>query len=229
MEWEANQWFVRVPAKSATLEGDLNLPEGAQEIVVFAHGSGSTRFSSRKRHIARVLNESGLATLLIDLLTPEEEADDQETTSFRFDIGLLAERLTLTVDWLKGAPETRGRRIGLFGGGTGAAAALITAAVRPRTVSAIVSRSGRPDLAGRVLARVKAPTLLIVGGADSAALELNGNAYEELRCPKKLHIIPGATHRFEEPGALDEVARLARQWFDGHLAPPRRRAHSSTR
>lgn len=221
MEREKNDHFVRVPARTVSLEGDLNLPEGAQEIVVFAHGTGSTRFSSRKRHIARLLNESGLATLLIDLLSPEEEAVDQETTAFRFDIGLLAERLTLTADWLRSAPESRKLRIGLFGAGTGAAAALVTAAARPRTVSAVVCRSGRPDLAGSALPKVKAATLLIVGGADGTVLEVNGEAYEQLRCEKKLHIIPGATHRFDEPGALDELARLARQWFDGHLATPR--------
>jgi putative phosphoribosyl transferase len=217
MEQERNDHFVRVPAGTASLEGDLNLPAGAQEIVVFAHGTGSTRFSNRKRHIARILNESGLATLLIDLLSPEEEAVDQETMAFRFDIRLLAERLTLTIDWLKSAPDTRKFPIGLFGAGTGAAAALVAAADRPRAVSAVVSRSGRPDLAGSALPKVKAATLLIVGGADGTVLEVNGEAYQQLRCEKKLHIIPGATHQFEEPGALDEVARLARQWFDGHL------------
>jgi len=218
MERERNEHFVRVPARTVSLEGDLTLPEGAQEIVLFAHGTGSTRFSNRKRHIARILNESGLATLLIDLLSPEEEAVDQETAAFRFDIGLLAERLTSTIDWLRSASETRKLRIGLFGAGTGAAAALVTAAARPRSVSAVVCRSGRPDLAGSALPKVQAATLLIVGGADGTVLEVNGEAYEQLRCEKKLHIIPGATHQFEEPGALDEVARLARQWFDGHLA-----------
>jgi putative phosphoribosyl transferase len=217
MEQERNDHFVRVPARTASLEGDLNLPAGAQEIVLFAHGTGSTRFSTRKRHIARILNESGLATLLIDLLSPEEEAVDQETMAFRFDIRLLAERLTFAIDWLKSAPETRKFAIGLFGAGTGAAAALVAAADRPRAVSAVVSRSGRPDLAGSALPKVKAATLLIVGGADGTVLEVNGEAYQQLRCEKKLHIIPGATHQFEEPGALDEVARLARQWFDGHL------------
>ncbi len=215
MEQERHQRFVRVPARAASLVGDLYLPEGAQEVVLFAHGSGGSGFSSRNRHIARLLNEAGLATLLIDLLTPDEAESDL------LEIGLLSERLTATVDWLNFDPETRKLRIGLFGAGTGAAAALVTAAARPKTVSAVVSRGGRPDLAGASLHKVKAATLLIVGGDDGTVLELNGEAYPKLRCEKRLLIIPGATHLFEEPGALDEVARLARQWFDAHLATPR--------
>lgn len=210
-----------MPARGASLTGDLALPEGAQELVLFAHGSGSSGFSSRNRHIARLLNEAGQATLLIDLLTPDEEAVDQETVDLRFEIDLLAERLTATVDWLKSNPDTRKLRIGLFGAGTGAAAALVSAASRPKAVGAVVSRGGRPDLAGPALRKVKAATLLVVGGDDSTVLELNGEAYQELRCEKKLLIIPGATHLFEEPGALDEVARLARQWFDAHLTASR--------
>jgi dienelactone hydrolase len=224
MEQERNERFVRIPARPVSLEADLSMPDGAQEIVVFAQGSGTTRFGIRNRHVARLLHEAGLATLLVDLLTPDEEAADHETANFRFDILLLAERLTSTLDWLKSAPETRKLRIGILGAGTGAAAAIVAAAARPKTVSAIVSRGGRPDLAGPALSRVRAATLLIVGGDDSAILELNGEAYPLIRGEKRLHIIPGATHLFEEPGALDEVARLARQWFDSHLMAPKMHA-----
>jgi len=187
-------------------------------VVLFAHGSGSSRLSPRNRHVARVLNEAALATLLVDLLTPEEEAIDARKAHLRFDIGLLAERLVAATDWLTAHPDTRDLRVGYFGASTGAAAALVAAAARSGAVGAVVSRGGRPDLAGRVLALVRAPTLLIVGGRDLQVLELNREAFAQLTCDKRLEIVPGATHLFEEPGALHEVARLAANWFVEHLA-----------
>ena len=208
---------VRVPAGAMTLEGNLNLPESAQAVVLFAHGSGSSRFGPRNQRVAQMLNEARLATLLIDLLTPVEEAIDRHTAHLRFDITLLADRLVAATDWLKQHPDTRGLSIGYFGASTGAAAALAAAAQRPGLVGAVVSRGGRPDLAGSALPRVQAPTLLIVGGSDVEVLELNKSALAQLRCEKHLEVIPGATHLFEEPGALDEVARLARQWFRTNL------------
>jgi pimeloyl-ACP methyl ester carboxylesterase len=215
--------LVQVTAGSATIEGNLNLPEGARAVVLFAHGSGSSRYSSRNRHVARVLNEANLATLLIDLLTAEEEAIDQRTAHLRFNIGLLAGRLICATDWLTQAADTRHLPIGYFGASTGAAAALVAAAERPEVVHAVVSRGGRPDLAGAALARVRAPTLLIVGGNDVQVIELNRAALALLRSEKQLVIIPGATHLFGEPGALDEVARLAREWFRRHLIPDTQR------
>jgi dienelactone hydrolase len=200
------------------LEGNLTLPEGARGIVLFAHGSGSSRFSPRNCYVAQQLNREKLATLLVDLLSPEEEAVDLRTARLRFNIGLLAERLVGVTDWLVRQPDTRPLRIGYFGASTGAAAALVAAAERPQIVRAIVSRGGRPDLAGPALARVEAPTLLIVGGDDTPVIELNRAALAQLRCEKRLVIVPGATHLFEEPGALEEVARLARQWSERHLA-----------
>jgi dienelactone hydrolase len=217
MEWERKERSVSVPAGAGVLEGDLNLPDGARGIVLFAHGSGSSRHSPRNRHVARVLNDAKLATLLIDLLTPDEEAIDQFTGHLRFNIEFLTGRLTEAADWLASNPETRALRIGLFGASTGAAAALVTAAARPKAVGAVVSRGGRPDLAGAALFRVRASTLLIVGGNDEPVIELNRDAYAQLSAKKKLHIVPGATHLFEEPGALEEVARLARGWFAEHL------------
>jgi putative phosphoribosyl transferase len=211
--------LVRVVAVPVTLEGNLSLPEKARGVVLFAHGSGSSRHSPRNRHVARMLNEANLATLLIDLLTPEEEMIDLRTAHLRFDIGLLAERLVAATDWLTRYPDTRHLRIGYFGASTGAAAALVSAAERPQVVGAVVSRGGRPDLAGPTLAGVRAPTLLIVGGNDYAVIELNQAALAQLRCEKRLVIVPGATHLFEEPGALDEVARLAREWFEHHVVP----------
>jgi len=226
-EQSVEERLVRVKAGSATLEGNLNLPEGARAVVLFAHGSGSSRFSSRNRYVARVLNEAKLATLLIDLLTPEEEAIDQRTAHLRFDIRLLAGRLVSATDWLTQNVDTRHLSIGYFGASTGAAAALVAAAERPEVVHAVVSRGGRPDLAGAALPRVRAPTLLIVGGDDVQVIELNRAALALLRCEKQLVIIPGASHLFEEPGALDEVARLAREWFRQHLIPdPQRKAQS---
>ena len=216
--------LVHVSAGSVTLDGNLSLPEESRAVVLFAHGSGSSRHSSRNRYVARVLNEAKLATLLIDLLTLDEEVIDARTAQLRFDIELLAERLVGATDWLTRFPDTKHLRIGYFGASTGAAAALVAAAVRPDVVSAVVSRGGRPDLAGAALMHVRAPTLLIVGGNDGQVIQLNRAALAELRSEKQLMIVPGATHLFEEPGALDEVARLARDWFHRHLIPVVRHA-----
>jgi dienelactone hydrolase len=209
--------LVHLPIGGVSLEGDLVVPSGAHGIVAFAHGSGSGRHSPRNRYVAQVLQSAGLATLLLDLLTLEEEAIDVQTMGLRFDIDLLADRLTGTVDWLAANPETRELRIGLFGASTGAAAALVAAAKRPDLVHAVVSRGGRPDLAGHALARVRAPTLLIVGGNDTDVLRLNRAAYEQMTAERKLVVVPGATHLFEEPGTLEEAARLAADWFVSHL------------
>lgn len=199
------------------LEGDLHIHEGAKGIVLFAHGSGSSRHSPRNRHVAEVLQKGGLATLLIDLLTPEEEEEDQLTAHLRFDIGMLTTRLCLVTDWLQKATLTQHLQIGYFGASTGAAAALSAAAVKGKVVKAVVSRGGRPDLAGADLLRVTAPTLLIVGGFDIPVIGMNQEALEQLQCEKKLVIVPRATHLFEEPGALDRVADLALAWFGQHL------------
>jgi dienelactone hydrolase len=187
-------------------------------LVVFAHGSGSSRFSPRNRFVAGVLEEAGLATLLIDLLTPQEEAVDEFTRHLRFDIRLLAERLVAASEWAPQQPGTQHLSIGYFGASTGAGAALVAAAERPDLVRAIVSRGGRPDLAGPALPLVEAPTLLVVGGRDEVVIELNRQAFNQLRSEKRLEIVPGATHLFEEPGTLEEVARLARDWFVRYLA-----------
>jgi dienelactone hydrolase len=221
--------LVRVAVDSVMLDGNLDLPEAAGAIVLFAHGSGSSRYSPRNRHVARLLNEAALGTLLVDLLTPEEEATDSRTAHLRFDIGFLAERLVVTTDWLTRCPDTRQLPIGYFGASTGAAAAFVAAVARSDVVGAVVSRGGRPDLAGPALPRVQAPTLLIVGGNDFQIIELNRAAFAQLRCEKRLVIIPGATHLFEESGALDEVARLARDWFERHLlkASEEIRCHNS--
>jgi putative phosphoribosyl transferase len=218
---------VRVAAGRVTLDGDLGLPQGARAVVLFAHGSGSGRYSSRNRHVARLLNEAKLATLLIDLLTVDEEAIDAQTAHLRFDIALLARRLVGATDWLIDNDDTRTLNIGYFGASTGAGAALVAAAERGDVVGAVVSRGGRPDLAGPVLQGVQTPTLLIVGGNDVSVIRLNQAAYEQLRCEKQLVIVPGATHLFEEPGALDQVAYLARDWFGRHLEPKARRARTS--
>ena len=216
--------LVDVAAGPVTLEGNLSLPEGARGIVLFAHGSGSSRLSPRNRYVARLLNEAKLATLLVDLLTPKEDALDARTAHLRFDVDFLAERLIGITDWLTQRSDTRDLRIGYFGASTGAAAALVAAAARLDAVGAIVSRGGRPDLAGRVLALVRAPTLLIVGENDVEVIELNREAFARLRCDKRLVTVPGATHLFEEPGTLDQVARLAREWFERHLTPAQARA-----
>jgi dienelactone hydrolase len=212
--------LVRVPAGPVTVEGNLGVPDGARGVVLFAHGSGSGRHSSRNRYVARALRDAGLGTLLIDLLTAEEEAVDRHTAHLRFDIGLLAERLVGATDWLASQPETANLAVGYFGASTGAAAALVAAAERP-AVAAVVSRGGRPDLAGDALPRVRAPTLLIVGGADVPVIGLNRQALDRLgSADKQLVIVPGAGHLFEEPGALEEVARLAAEWFARHLRRP---------
>lgn len=207
---------VIVQAGKVMLEGNLAVPGNAQGIVVFAHGSGSSRFSSRNRYVAEVLNDGGLATLLFDLLTADEHEIDIVTRKLRFDIDLLSERMVATVDWL-GAEETVNKLpIGLFGASTGAAAALNAAAERPDKVAAVVSRGGRPDLAMNALPRVQAPTLLIVGGLDLQVIELNRVAEAALEAPCRVEIVAGATHLFEEPGTLEQVAALARNWFLEH-------------
>jgi putative phosphoribosyl transferase len=210
---------VRVSAGPVTLEGSLGIPNSAGGVVLFAHGSGSGRHSPRNRYVARVLREANLATLLIDLLTEDEEEVDLRTTRLRFDIGLLARRLVGATDWLVQNPDTEQLRIGYFGASTGAGAALVAAAERPDEVGAIVSRGGRPDLAGDALPLVKAPTLLIVGGNDEPVIGMNEEALARMRAGKRLQIVPGASHLFEEPGALEEVARLATVWFARHLGP----------
>ncbi|MDP9454668.1 MAG: dienelactone hydrolase family protein [Actinomycetota bacterium] len=207
---------VRVPASAVTLEGSLGIPDGAVGVVLFAHGSGSGRHSPRNRLVAQSLREAGLATLLVDLLTPQEEEVDLGTRRLRFDVGLLAERLAGATDWLARQADTRDLRVGYFGASTGAGAALVAAAERPG-VGAVVSRGGRPDLAGEALTRVAAPTLLIVGGEDEPVLEMNREAFARMRAEKELEIVPGATHLFGEPGKLEEVARLAAGWFARHL------------
>ena len=212
--------LVRVPAGAVLLEGNLSRPERSSGIVLFAHGSGSGRHSPRNRAVAKALNAGDLATLLFDLLTPQEEAVDSATGRLRFDINLLADRLVAVADWLTEGPEARGLPLGLFGASTGAAAALTAAARRPQVVRSVVSRGGRPDLAGPALARVLAPTLLIVGERDASVLPLNREAQKRLRGKSALEIVPQATHLFEEPGALEKVAALARDWFLRHLSGP---------
>jgi putative phosphoribosyl transferase len=209
---------VQIHAGRAVLPGNLNIPEDASALVLFAHGSGSSRHSPRNQFVARTLNEAGLATLLFDLLTPEEEAIDMQTREHRFNIHLLAERLVHATKWAKQQPQTCDLRIGYFGSSTGGAAALMAAVDAPQNVDAVVSRGGRPDLAGEALPKVKAPTLLIVGGNDDIVIELNEQARDKMRCEVRLEIIPGATHLFEEPGALEKVAKLASDWFIAHLA-----------
>jgi len=206
---------VEIPSGRRRLCGILRIPPGAEGVVAFAHGSGSGRFSPRNQYVARALEEGGLATLLLDLLE-EEEAEDRDKV---FDIELLAERLQSAASWLGQQPETSALRLGYFGASTGAGAALVAAARQPTAVDAVVSRGGRPDLAHTYLQVVQAPTLLIVGGNDDVVIELNEQALRLLRCPKQLVIVPGATHLFEEPGTLEEVARLAREWFVRYLAP----------
>jgi dienelactone hydrolase len=210
---------VEVRAGPVTLEGNLAVPAGARGVVLFAHGSGSSRHSPRNRFVAQSLSDAGLATLLLDLLTADEEAIDAYSAHYRFDIGLLAERLVGAADWLGREAETSRLPVGCFGASTGAAAALIAAAERPGRVRAVVSRGGRPDLAGDALTRVQAPTLLIVGGRDEPVIGLNEEAFGRLAtAEKQLVIVPGATHLFEEPGALEQVADLASAWFTRHLS-----------
>ena len=223
MEWSpggrGTGEYVQVDTDTVSLEGELSIPEGTQGVILFVHGSGSSRHSPRNQYVARVLQEGGLATLLFDLLTPEEEQIDLVTRHLRFDIDMLARRTTGTVDWLRSYPATDDLRVGLFGSSTGAAAALIAAANRPKQAAAVVSRGGRPDLAAPALPDVQAPTLLIVGGLDTPVIGMNEQAMNMMSdsVEKKLTIVPGATHLFEEPGTLEEVARLARDWFRDHL------------
>ena len=208
---------VRIALGKTALGGNLVIPPEAQGIVVFAHGSGSSRFSPRNRFVASNLQSEGLATLLCDLLTREEEAIDERTGSLRFDIGLLAGRLSEITQWVITRQDTKHLAVGYFGASTGAAAALIAETQNPGAVHAVVSRGGRPDLAGRALGRVQAPTLLIVGGDDYQVIALNEQALEQLTGMKEMVIVPGATHLFEEPGTLESVARLSSQWFRKYL------------
>ncbi len=208
---------VQIQAGRAVLSGNLNIPGNANALVLFAHGSGSSRHSPRNQFVARTLNDVGLATLLFDLLTQEEEAIDTQTRELRFNIHLLAERLVHATKWAKQQEETRDLRIGYFGSSTGGAAALVAAVELPQDIGAVVSRGGRPDLADEALPKVKAPTLLIVGGNDDVVIELNEQARDRMRCEVKLEIVPGATHLFEEAGALEQVAKLANDWFLLHL------------
>jgi dienelactone hydrolase len=204
---------IQFRAGTALIDGDLVIPDGAVGLVIFAHGSGSSRFSRRNRAVAQTLEDGRFATLLVDLLTREEETIDVRTAEFRFDIERLGHRVVAAIDWAAADARLTGATIGCFGASTGAAAALIGAAERPDLVRAVVSRGGRPDLAGDALPQVHAPTLLIVGGADEPVIELNRQAMRRMHAPAKLAIIPGATHLFEEPGTLDEVSRLALAWF----------------
>lgn len=219
---------VRIPAGTATLDGNLTIVrhgesvrrriDQAKTLVLFAHGSGSSRHSPRNQFVARTLNGAGLGTLLFDLLTPDEEAVDLYTREHRFDIGLLAKRLVYATKWSRQQKHTRELVIGYFGSSTGGAAALVAAAQLPDEISAVVSRGGRPDLAGDALSKVKAPTLLIVGGEDHVVIDLNEQARAQMKCDVKIDIVPGATHLFEEPGALEIVAKLASDWFVTHLS-----------
>lgn len=208
---------VEVPVGATTLKADLRVPAGAHGLVIFAHGSGSSRFSRRNRQVADFLGERRLATLLLDLLTSQEEAIDVDTAEYRFDIARLGPRVSAAADWAASRTDVGALPIGCFGASTGAAAALIAAAERPSTIAAVVSRGGRPDLAGEALARVKAPTLLIVGGHDEPVIELNREAMRQMRAHVELEIVPGATHLFEEPGTLEQVASLAAGWFTRYL------------
>lgn len=208
---------IQMPVGKVKLEGDLIIPQAAKGIVLFAHGSGSSRFSPRNQFVAETLRQHQLATLLTDLLTFDEDKIDQITRELRFNIGLLAERLIGITHWLQKDERTKKLSIGYFGASTGAAAALIAAAQEGPAVSAVVSRGGRPDLAGSFLPKVEAPTLLIVGGADTGVIELNQEAYDAMTCVKKLEIVPRATHLFEEPGTLEKAAGLAANWFLNYL------------
>jgi len=210
---------VAVPIDGQSLPGDLGLPPEPQGIVLFAHGSGSSRHSPRNQYVARTLERHHLATLLIDLLTPEEEVIDDRTAEYRFDIPMLAGRLVTIVDWLRRRKDTASLPIGLFGASTGGGAALIAAAERPHEIAAVVSRGGRPDLADAALPKVTTPTLLIVGGFDTPVIEMNRDAMKQMHGEVKLEIVPGATHLFEEPGTLERVAELASNWFAQHLQP----------
>ena len=210
---------VRIPIEHAHLEGELNIPADAAGIVLFAHGSGSSRHSPRNQFVARIIRESGNGTLLFDLLTPAEEREDNVTAALRFDIELLAQRLVTATRWVKSQPDMQKLKMGYFGSSTGGGAALVAAAEMGTDVDAVVSRGGRPDLAGDALARVLSPTLLIVGEYDDVVIRLNREALAQLHCEKELNIVPRATHLFEEEGALEKVAQLAASWFRQHLRP----------
>src|SRR6184192_1242935 len=210
---------VQISAGAATLDGTLTIPDETTALILFVHGSGSSRHSPRNQFVARTLNKAGLATLLFDLLTPEEESVDLYTREHRFDIGLLAERLVHATKWARAQKQTRDLSIGYFGSSTGGGAALVAAAELPNEVGAVVSRGGRPDLAGEALPKVKAPTLLIVGGEDHVVIDLNEQARSQMKCECKIEIVSGATHLFEEPGALEQVAKLASDWFVKHISP----------
>ncbi len=212
---------VEIPADDVSLHGNLATRPGDRGIVLFAHGSGSSRLSGRNRYVARALENAGFSTLLFDLLTRDEERVDEMTRALRFDIEMLARRLVAVTDWISARPDTRHMSVGYFGASTGAAAALIAAAERPGVVAAVVSRGGRPDLAARALRNVKAPTLLIVGSLDVPVIAMNRSALDALTTEKKLEIVAGASHLFEEPGTLQIVARLASDWFHRHLGVPR--------
>src|SRR3954447_2073213 len=211
-----DEGLVHVTIGPITLDGNLLVPPDASGIVLFAHGSGSSRFSSRNRYVASVLREANLGTLLIDLLTPREEQRDNITAELRFDIGMLADRLVGTAEWLHG--QHANAKIGLFGASTGGGVGLVAAAERAELIHAVVSRGGRPDLAGPALPRVEAPTLLIVGGDDVPVIAMNREAYDQMHCERRMEIVPGATHLFEEPGTLEKVAELARDWFQRYLS-----------
>jgi dienelactone hydrolase len=213
----AEECPVLIKLPGVSLEGSLCVPPGAKGIVIFAHGSGSSRLSPRNRYVAGVLQKKGIGTLLFDLLTAQQEAIDDRTAELRFNIDFLAKRLTAATQWLAKYQQAEGLKLGYFGASTGAAAALVSAAALPKLVQAVVSRGGRPDLAEEALPEVKAPTLLIVGGEDFQVIEMNWTALGRLKSEKTMLIVPGATHLFEEPGALEEVARLAADWFSRYL------------
>jgi len=221
IEKSAESIIFLIPAGGVTLAGDLEIPQDPRGLVLFAHGSGSSRRSPRNQAVAKVLRDAGLATLLFDLLTAEEEKQDAQTGHLRFDIGILSQRLAIVTEEMADDSRSRNLGIGYFGASTGGAAALRAAASLGSIVSAVVSRGGRPDLAGNALAYVQAPTLLIVGERDEEVLRLNHDAYTKLKCEKSLAVIPRATHLFQEPSALEEVARLAAEWFRKHLRSPK--------
>lgn len=208
---------ITITADDVNLYGELEVPAGAKGVVLFAHGSGSSRHSPRNQHVARILREAGMGTLLFDLLTHGEEREDEDTGLFRFDIELLAKRLLGATLWVEDQAEARGLKTGYFGSSTGGGAALMAAAALGERIAAVVSRGGRPDLAGEALPNVKCPTLLIVGGLDGVVIQLNERALVKLRCKKELRIVPGASHLFEERGKLQEVARISAEWFRDHM------------
>ena len=212
---------ISIPVGRGKIAGDFDLPDAARGVVLFAHGSGSSRFSPRNRQVASALQNAGFGTLLMDLLSEEEDRVDRETAEFRFDISLLATRLAGATDWLRAQAHTRDLALGYFGASTGAAAALMAAGQRPDDVASVVSRGGRPDLAGEWLPKVQAPTLLIVGSRDKVVIDLNRGAMEHMQCEKSMEIVPGATHLFEEPGTLEQVAKRATEWFRHYLVRDR--------